>query len=51
MASILPNYDYLPASKRFHLYATPNFSARLKELGIDPEEYEKDQYLKLPTVQ
>ena len=34
----------------FHLSATPNFSARLKELGIDPVKYEEDQYLKLPAV-
>ena len=34
----------------FHLSATPNFSARLQELGIDPEQYEEEQYIKLPVT-
>ena len=29
----------------FHLSATPNFSARIREMGIDPVEYEKEHYI------
>ena len=34
----------------FHLSATPNFSARLKELGIDPMQYESENYYQFPLV-
>lgn len=34
----------------FHLSATPNFTARLRELGIDPEDFEKKNYKKIPVV-
>jgi hypothetical protein len=34
----------------FHLSATPNLSARLRELGIDPVEFEKKHYYKFPVV-
>jgi hypothetical protein len=34
----------------FHLMATPNFAARLRELGIDIEAYEKKNYTKIPVV-
>jgi len=34
----------------FHLNATPNFNARLQELGIDPEAFEKKNYTKIPVV-
>ncbi len=35
----------------FHLSATPNLAARLRELGIDPIEFEKKNYYKFPLVQ
>ena len=34
----------------FRLVATPNFSARLRELGIDLVQYEKEHYYKFPVV-
>ncbi len=34
----------------FHLSATPNFSARLNELGIDPEAFEKKHYRQFPVI-
>ena len=37
-------YNLLQFGLHFHLSATPNFAARLRELGIDPEAYEKKHY-------
>jgi TolB-like protein len=34
----------------FHLSATPNFAARLEELGVDVVKYEKEHYIKLPLT-
>jgi hypothetical protein len=34
----------------FRLSATPNFSARLKELGFDLVQYEKAHYYRFPVV-
>jgi adenylate cyclase len=34
----------------FHLSVTPNFAARLRELGIDPMSYEKKHYKTLPVM-
>ena len=34
----------------FRLSATPNFTARLKELGIDPVQFEKEHYYRFPVV-
>jgi adenylate cyclase len=35
----------------FHLSASPNFTARLRELGIDSEDYEKKNYRQLPVIE
>jgi TolB-like protein len=50
--SLLENYIAWDSYNRiyFHLSATPNFSARLKELGIDVVQYEKDNYYQYPVV-
>jgi hypothetical protein len=37
-------YNLLSFGLYFHLSATPNFAARLRDLGIDPEAYEKKHY-------
>ncbi|HEX6225547.1 MAG TPA: hypothetical protein VFZ52_14115 [Chryseolinea sp.] len=37
-------YNLLSFGLHFHLSATPNFAARLRELGIDPVAYEKKHY-------
>jgi len=43
-------YNLLSFGLHFHLSATPNFAARLRELGIDPVSYEKENYKKLPVI-
>jgi adenylate cyclase len=43
-------YNLLSFGLHFHLSATPNFAARLRELGIDPVSYEKVNYKKLPVI-
>jgi adenylate cyclase len=43
-------YNLLSFGLHFHLSATPNFAARLRELGIDPASYEKVNYKKLPVI-
>jgi adenylate cyclase len=42
--------DFLNYGLHFHLSATPNFAARLRELGIIPEDFEKKNYKKIPVV-
>ena len=44
------SYNLLEFGLHFHLSATPNFAARLRELGIDPVAYEKQHYTKLPVI-
>jgi TolB-like protein len=43
-------YNLLTFGLYFHLSATPNFAARLRELGIDPEAYEKKHYKKISGI-
>jgi TolB-like protein len=43
-------YNLLQFGLHFHLSATPNFAARLRELGIDTDAFEKKQYKKLPLI-
>ncbi|HMG88907.1 MAG TPA: hypothetical protein VK589_02570 [Chryseolinea sp.] len=43
-------YNLMTFGLHFHLSATPNFAARLRELGIDPEEYEKKNYKRIPVI-
>jgi|GEM_PF-2217934 len=40
-------YNVLQFGLHFHLSFTPNFVARLRELGIDPEEFERLRYKKI----
>ena len=43
--------DFLtPYPLCFHLTATPNLSARLSEAGVDPTQYEKENYHRFPVV-
>ena len=43
-------YNLMEFGLHFHLSATPKFAARLRELGIDPEDFEKKNYKKIPVV-
>lgn len=43
-------YNLLNFGLYFHLSATPNLAARLRELGIDPESFEEKSYTRLPII-
>jgi len=43
-------YNVLNFGLHFHLSVTPNFAARLRELGINTEGFEKKNYTRLPVV-
>ncbi len=45
------SFNIVAYGLNFHLSATPNLAARLRELGIDPVEFEKKKYYKFPLVQ
>jgi tetratricopeptide (TPR) repeat protein len=43
-------YNVLNFGLHFHLSATPNFAARLRELGINTDDFEKNRYARLPVA-
>jgi TolB-like protein len=51
LGSAMLSNNIITYGLNFHLSATPNLAARLRELGIDPVQFEKEKYYQFPVVQ